>query len=197
MPKTDKPVAAEVDPFDLPAPQWVTRFAYFAKLGLGLFLALSLFLSGCSARAAEFWTPALELLSVDQIKTIIADHTSFTLTHIPEEWVKRVRSHQSGNFYLIDFHSEGLCGSGGCLYVGYLLDENAQTLSHVLSLRVKPELPPGVPLFEIDSSREVEPPCLKVHELVSSQLLQSTFCFDGTEYVKESTIAQPMPTHAN
>jgi len=202
MHQKNKPVNSEFDPFDLPAPQWITKLAYFSRLGLGLFLALSialsLLLSGCSARASEFWSPALGLLNADQISTIIADQSSFSLTNIPDGWVEKVKAHQEGNFYLVDFNSDLLCGSGGCLYVGYLFNEDAQKLSLVFYARIRPELPRGVTFFEIDRSRDVEPPCLKVHELENfKQLVLHTFCFNGTEYVNESTIAQTIPQHAN
>jgi hypothetical protein len=197
-----KPVDAELDPFDLPAPQWVTKMFYFSRLGLGLFLALSLalslLLSGCGARAAEFWSPALGLLNAEQISTMIADHSSSSLTNIPDGWVEKVKAHQEGNFYLIDFNSDRLCGRLGCLYVGYLFNEEEQKLSSVLNIYFHPELPRGVPLFEIDMSRDVQPPCLEVHQFQNfNKLVLHTFCFNGTEYVKESTIAQPIPQNAN
>jgi len=202
MHQKNKSVDSELDPFDLPAPQWVTKLAYFSRLGLGLFLALSLalslLLSGCNARAAEFWSPALGLLNAEQISTMIADHSTFSLTNIPDDWVEKVRAHQKGKFYLIDFNSDRLCGRLGCLYGGYLLNEEEQKLSSILNIYFRPELPRGVPLFEIDLSREVEPPCLKVHQLQNfKKLVLHTFCFNGTEYVKESTIAQPIPQNAN
>lgn len=193
-----KPVDSEVDPFDLPAPQWVTKMFYLSRLGLGLFLALSLalslLLSGCGARASGFWSPALSLLNAEQISTMIADNSSFSLTNIPDDWVEQVQAHPEGNFYLIDFNSDRLCGRLGCLYAGYLFDEKEQKLSSVLNIYFRPELPPGVPLFQVDRSREVEPPCLKVHQFQNfKKLVLHTFCFNGTEYVKESTIAQPNP----
>jgi hypothetical protein len=195
-------VEVEFDPLALPAPIWLTKFIYFFRTGLGLFillaLILNLLLSGCGARSSEFWTPALSLLNAEQISTMIADHSTFSLTNIPDGWVEKVRAHQEENFYLIDFNSDRLCGNGGCLYVGYLFDEDVQKLSLVLSMRVRSELPRGVPFFEIDSSRDVQPPCLKVHEMKNfKQLFQHTFCFNGTEYVKESTIAKPIPQHAD
>jgi hypothetical protein len=194
MTKEDKPVDAEFDPLSLPAPQWATKFAYFSRQGLGLFLALSLalslLLSGCGARASEFWTPALGVLNAEQISTMIADYSSFSLTNIPDGWVDKVKAHQEGNFYLIDFNSDRLCGRLGCLYVGYLFNEEDQKLSSVLNIYFRPELLRGVPLFEIDWSRDVEPPCLKVHQFQNfKKLVLHTFCFNGTEYVKESTIA--------
>ena len=193
---------ADFDPFDRPAPQWATKMFYLSRLGLGLFLALSLalslLLSGCGARASEFWSPALSMLNAEQISIMLADHSTFSLTNIPNGWVEKVKAHQEGNFYLIDFNSDRLCGRLGCLYVGYLFDEEDQQLSSVLNVYFRPELPRGVPLFEIDLSREVEPPCLKVHQLQNfKKLVLHTFCFNGTEYVKESTIAQPFPPHAN
>jgi hypothetical protein len=191
----DKPV---LDPFDLPAPQWVTKMFYFFRLGFGLFLALSLLLSGCGARAAEFWSPALGLLNAEQISTIIAEQSTFSLADIPDGWIEKVKAHQEGNFYLIDFNSDRLCGRLGCLYVGYLFDEEEQQLSSVLHIYFHPELPRGVPLFEIDMSRDVQLPCLKVHQFQNfKKLVLHTFCFNGTEYVKESTIAQPIPQNAN
>jgi len=193
---------ADFDPFDRPAPQWATKMFYLSRLGLGLFLALSLalslLLSGCGARASEFWSPALSMLNAEQISIMLADHSTFSLTNIPNGWVEKVKAHQEGNFYLIDFNSDRLCGRLGCLYVGYLFDEEDQQLSSVLNVYFRPELPRGVPLFEIDLSREVEPPCLKVHQLQNfKKLVLHTFCFNGTEYVKESTIAKPIPQHAN
>jgi hypothetical protein len=200
--KDKPPVEAELDPLALPAPQWVTTFAYFFRFGLGLFLALSvalsLLLSGCNAQAAGFWSSALSLLNMDQVSAIIADNSSFSLSEIPNDWREKVRAHQDGNLFLIDFNSDRLCGRGGCLYVGYLFNEDSQQLTNVLSLRLNPQLPPSVPLFEIDLSRATEPPCLKVHQLeIPSKLLQHTFCFNGTEYVKESTIAKPIERNAD
>jgi hypothetical protein len=190
-------VNSELDPLTLPAPQWVTTIAYFLRFGLGLFLALSvalsLLLSGCSAQAAGFWSTALSLLNTDQVSAIIADNSSFSLSQIPNDWREKMKVHQEGNLFLIDFNSDRLCGQSGCLYVGYLFDEDSQQLSDVLSIRLNPQLPPRVSLFEIDSSQATEPPCLKIHQLESpSKILQYTFCFNGTEYVKQSTIAKPI-----
>jgi hypothetical protein len=188
---------SEFDPWTLPAPRWVTTIAYFLRLGLGLFLAvsiaLSLLLSGCSAQASGFWSNATSILDSDQVRAIVADHSSLPSHQISDGWLKKVKAHREGNLLLIDFNSDRLCGQGGCLYVGYLLDQNSQKLSEVLSIRLKPQLPSGISLFEIDPSQATEPPCLKIHQQeLPQRLIEYTFCFNETEYVKQSTIAKPI-----
>jgi hypothetical protein len=191
------PPDSESDPWTLPAPQWAATIAYFLRLGLGLFLAvsiaLSLLLSGCSAQASGFWSSATSLLKADQVRAIVADHSSLPSNQIPDSWLKKVKAHKEGNLLLIDFNSDRLCGRGGCLYVGYLRDKDLQKLSEVLSIRLKPQLPSGISLFEIDSSQAAEPPCLKIHQQeLPKRLMEYTFCFNETEYVKQSTIAKPI-----
>jgi hypothetical protein len=168
---------------------------------LGLFLAvsiaLSLLLSGCSAQTSGFWSSATSLLKADQVRAIVADHSSLPFNQISDGWLKKVKAHKEGNLLLIDFNSDRLCGQGGCLYVGYLLDQESQKLSEVLSIRLNPQLLSGIPLFEIDTSQASKPPCLKIHQQkLPQKLMEYIFCFNKTEYVKQSTIAKPIQ-HAN
>jgi hypothetical protein len=191
------PPDSESDPWTLPAPQWAATIAYFLRLGLGLFLAvsvaLSLLLSGCSVQASSFWSSATSVLESEQVRAIVTEHSSLSFNQISDDWLKKVKAHREGNLLLIDFNSDRLCGQGGCLYVGYLLDKDSQKLSEVLSIRLNPQIPSGISLFEIDASQAAEPPCLKIHQQeLPQRLMEYTFCFNETEYVKQSTIAKPL-----
>jgi hypothetical protein len=175
-------------PVDLPCPVWVSMAVYFFRLGIGVFLILSLFLSGCSAHASEdFWQPATTVLTSEQIQVIIAEHSTFTIETVPSTWIDQARIHQAGVLLLIDFHQPGLCGRAGCLYVGYARNEATDSLNLVLYARLRTELPRDVMLFEAMEQSLNGLPCLTVHQIENRQLQAIALCFDGTEYVKQSS----------
>jgi hypothetical protein len=183
-------------PSDQPAPQWLSLSAYFFRLGLGLFLILSLLLSSCVARAENaFWQPATSLLTPDQIKVIIEEHSSLHLNQVTPAWVEQTRVHGMGNLILVDFNTSALCGSGGCLYVGYRLDEATASLQQVLYLRLRTQLPPGFPLFQPMEESLNGLPCFTVHQMRQDQVEAIALCFDGTQYVKQSTVVVTPHSH--
>jgi hypothetical protein len=179
-------------------PQWCSTSAYYVRIGLGLFLALTVLnfmLSGCSvsAQTSNFWRPATQVLSSDQIKAIVADNSNVPISEVDQSWLSSMRVHQTDELILVDFHNPQLCGQAGCAYVGYLLDEEMQRLTRVLTTRLRPELPPGVNLFSIETEQAAQPPCLKINQVSDRQLLESTLCFNGTEYIRQSAIEKPIP----
>jgi hypothetical protein len=182
-------------PADLPCPVWVSMAVYFFRLGIGVFLALSLLLSGCAVNAAEdFWQPATTVLTPDQLRVIIAEHSTFTINSVPPTWIEQAQVHMTGNLMLINFNQSGLCGQAGCLYVGYVQDDASTSLNLVLYGRFRTDLPRGVPLFEEMEQSLNGLPCLTAHQIENQQLQAIAFCFDGTQYQQQSSVvidAQP------
>jgi hypothetical protein len=198
MANKQRPSENNVDPPTRSMPQWFSTSAYYVRIGLGLFLALTalnFMFSGCSARAqmSNFWRPATQVLSSDQIKAIVADNSNVPISEVDQSWLNSMRVHQTGELILVDFHNPQLCGQAGCAYVGYLFDEELQRLTRVLTTRLRPELPPGVSLFTIETEQATQPPCLKINQVSDRQLLESTLCFNGTEYIRQSAIEKPIP----
>jgi hypothetical protein len=177
-----------LSPVDQPAPKWFHWGVYFFRIGLGLFLALNLLLSGCTVNASEkFWQPATILLTPDQLRVIIAEHSTFTIENVPSAWIDSAQIHQAGDLVLIDFNQSGLCGQAGCLYVGYVEDNISASLNLVFYGRFRPELPKDVMLFEEMEQSLNGLPCLTAHQIDNRQLQAIALCFDGTEYVKQSS----------
>jgi hypothetical protein len=184
-------------PADQPAPRWLHLGVYFFRLGIGLFLALSLLLSSCAVLASEdFWKPATSVLTPEQVRVIIAEESIYTIDTVPEDWIEQARAHQAGNLTLINFDESDLCGHAGCLYVGYTQDETSASLKQVLYLRLNPALPPGVPLFEEAEQSFNGLPCLTVHQLEQNRLLAIGFCFNGMRYQEQSSVEIPNPSES-
>jgi hypothetical protein len=183
----DSTIPNALNPAELPAPRWLNLAVYCFRLGLGVFLALSLLLSGCAVQAAEFWQPATAVLTPEQIKVIVAEHSSLTIDQVTPQWIDQTQVHLMGQLILMDFNTSGLCGSGGCLYVGYRLDQSSSSLKQVLYLRLHPQLPPGVSLFTSADESLEELPCLTVHQMQDDQVQEISFCFDGNQYVRQSS----------
>jgi hypothetical protein len=171
-----------------PPPLWLRQCSHWFRLGLGLFLLLSVLLGtmGCSAKAAGVpWRKATDIVSKPLVAQVIAQNTAATgqeaqiLADTTQAWQIQGKD---GKLLLFHFNTPNLCGTLGCLYVG-VWEREAGSPVQVLSSYLKPNLPPDQPLFEVTQHQgEAALPCLQVQQAESARLRQNTLCLVGIRY---------------
>jgi hypothetical protein len=193
---TDQAIA----PKDQPAPIWMSKGVYFFRIGIAVFLALSLLLTGCQVRANEssIWNPATDQLKPEQITIIISENSSFTTSNVPADWIEKMQIYQIDELLIVNFNQPGLCSPNNvrCAYVGYVQEPQSQSLKQVFSLHLDPNLPPNTQLFEPAGMENQGLPCFKVNQVGEQEILQSVLCFNGTVYVEQSKTAKPLKQEA-
>lgn len=180
------------DPVVVP-PRWLCRLLLWFRLGLALFVLMSVLLgaTGCTASAASVpWQAATNVFSVPQLEAIL-DRNSSGLELQTAQKSMRVWTipAASGRVAVLDFNNPGLCGSAGCLYTGYLLRDQQQQQPpvEVFQARLQPQLPRSKPLFSMGQTQDAGLPCLQVWQLdAPHQLKQLQFCYDGRSYQRTS-----------
>lgn len=190
-PQIDKPPPPPLPEniFQRDAPAWMPRIVFFLRIGLALFIGLSLLLSGCSAQASKGvnWQPATSVFSSEEVALILAKHSAFNINNLPPEWVNQAQVLEVEALRIIDFNNPGLCGEAGCLYVGYAPNPSGEMVQ-VLYVRLDKNLPPSIPLFE-DAHQEAENlPCINIHQVQGKDIEQTRLCFNGKAYVVQSKV---------
>jgi hypothetical protein len=173
-----------------PPPRWLKRLSKWFRVGLGVFILLSVLLSviGCSHSVFGVpWQQATAVAPAAVIEQTIAQNTTLT----GEQAAKVAKTMQAwevrgklGRLVVFNFNTPELCGALGCLYMGMWLREN-QPAAQVLSMYLNPNLPEGRSLFEVlggEGDRNRELPCLKVMQLEQVRLRQINLCFNGRQY---------------
>ena len=99
---------------------------------------------------------------------------------------------QSRALYLIDSRTADLstqgnplCGSLGCAFFGYVptnIEERNESFQSVLSLYLKPNLPPDVPLIEATDTLYNDMPELVIHQLEGDQLVYMRLVLSNEQY---------------
>lgn len=162
------------------------KLALFFRLGLGIFLLLSVLLTtvGCSTNAATVpWKRATDVVSKPFLERIVRDNTELEPTSaVPLMLAWTAEEKQNSQLVLLNFNNPGGCGQLGCLYTGYLVSKTGQP-KQVFNSYLNPNLPPSVPLFTVDDkTSNSELPCLVVMQLESQQLRRLLYCFNDTHY---------------
>jgi hypothetical protein len=159
------------------APLWFSRSAFYFRIGLALFLALSclLGLGGCT-QGANGWKQATQIFSVDQVRTLLIENS--TVMQPTNEQVALVRVMLLDSVAAVDFHQPELCGNRGCLYGLY----HRETFAPLLQTYLQPALPPNVPLFEADGQSSNGFPCLHIHQIDGGTLKRSLLCVVDDRY---------------
>jgi hypothetical protein len=178
---------------ELPLPPiWLKRFAWWFRIGLGLFLLISslLGLTGCSVGAAGVpWQRAAALVPEPVLEQVIAQNSTFNgkavgqLVQSMQGW--KVNG-SDGKLVVLNFNTPDLCGALGCLYSGVWL-RNDRSAAQVFSVYLDPNLPKGQVLFKVSDSLQQNQalPCLEVAQLdkTQQQLVRRThLCFNGQQY---------------
>ncbi|MGK7875385.1 MAG: hypothetical protein AB4426_19420 [Xenococcaceae cyanobacterium] len=179
-------------------PRRLSHLVYWFRLGLILFVVISTMLgiTGCSRPTVTSvaWQKATHLSDQETLKQIVESHTSDS-PEPTEVTVNRmgVWTHQGelGTLKIYDFNTPNLCGSLGCLYVGYL--EPAGTDSpgfgkEVFTAYLDPNLEPDTPLFQVKQEDTAMLdrglPCLLLNQLEGGgdHLRKIEYCFNGRSY---------------
>ncbi|NEO99560.1 MAG: hypothetical protein F6K58_12950 [Symploca sp. SIO2E9] len=179
-------------------PRLLSLLAYWFRLGLVLFVAVSAMLgvTGCSPPtvAAVTWQDATRLSDQQTLKQIVESHTSDS-PEPTESIVNRMRvwatEGELGMLKIYNFNTPHLCGSLGCLYTGYL--EPAGTDSpgfgqEVFTAYLDPNLEPDIPLFQAKpedrAGLDRGLPCLLMNQLEGggNRIRQIEYCFNGRSY---------------
>lgn len=162
------------------APRWLVSIARFGYLFLAAILLSTTFLTGCAAQAnAPQWQPATDILSEQQVKTIVVEQSSTTAAEATD-LVRSAKAFQSDTLVFFDFNSDLLCGRAGCLYLVFHRDDD-MSLNPVLGMYLNPYLPPEeLSLFEILERTRAGLPCLQINQLepMEATLTRYEACYD-------------------
>ena len=173
-----------------PPPRWLKRLSKWFRVGLGLFILLSVLLSaiGCSRSVSGVpWQQAKAVVPAAVIEQAIAQNTTLRgeqaakVAETMQAWEVRGKSDR---LVVFNFNTPELCGALGCLYTGMWLRED-QSAAQVLSMYLNPNLPEGRSLFEVlggKGDRNKKLPCLKVMQVEQIRLRQINLCFNGRQY---------------
>lgn len=173
-------------------PAWLNRSAYWFRIGLILFSAITLLLgtTACSSSSSakttlSSWQNAAELTPAETLVQIVQSHSSLTdpQTAIDKMKVWQVNGRE-GVLNVYDFRQPNLCGQIGCLYVGYLIPfDKTQVSKEVFTAYLNPNLPPKIPLFQAEvESTYNGMPCLVVTQQFSNSQTQLKFCYARLTY---------------
>lgn len=134
-------------------------------------------------KSVSSWEPANQIASVSLIRMAVQENylTPKNQKPLDENQIKalKVPDKGAGNFYVIDFNSQQLCGSGGCLYAVY-----TQKGQLVLRLLLNPRLPKKTPLFSISEQTWNGVPCLSIAQSTGEENIISRrrYCYEGSGF---------------
>ncbi|MBD1853417.1 hypothetical protein H6F87_26245 [Cyanobacteria bacterium FACHB-502] len=173
-PDSSSPVLVE----DEPAPLWLSKAAYFFRLGITIFLAITcFFLWSCSATGGMTWRDATQVFSREQVGALLIENS--TLTQPNDEQIDRVRAVAIEDVVVLNFNQLELCGTGGCLYAIY--DKSGSNA--FLKTYLQPNLPPNIPLIAAAGQSLNNHPCLQIHQVESETAVkQFLLCNTGGHY---------------
>jgi len=181
-------------------PVWLNQIGHWFRIGLTVFTALSLLLgtiacssSSSATTAPASWVEALRVTPKETLIRIVQEHSSLSKLKVVAgqsavaEAIKRMRVWQVnssvGRLNLYDFNNSALCGTEGCLYVGYLIpNDSGQVPTEVFAAYLDSNHQPKTPLFQVESSSREGLPCLVVSQLSEKDRRQLQFCYDGLTY---------------
>jgi hypothetical protein len=173
-----KPETALISAEEESAPLWLSKAAYFFRLGITIFLVIScFFLWSCSATGGMSWRDATGVFSRDQVGALLVANS--VLTQPSEEQINRVRAIAIDDVVAVDFNQPELCGTAGCLYAIY--DKSGSNA--FLRTYLQPNLPPNIPLIAAAGQSLNDHPCLQIHQIESEiTFKQFLLCDTGGQY---------------
>lgn len=171
--------------YELPAPPMRVRYwIHWFRIGLGIFLLLSVFISvgGCSLNAATVnWNKATNFVPTSVIEQVIAENTELNAKASAKNILVWSVEGKDGRLAVFNFNTPDVCGALGCLYTGYWLRKD-KPITQVFLSYLNPNLPPDKHLLSVGENRGQALPCIKVLQTEQEQLRQLNFCFNGTGY---------------
>ena len=149
----------------------------------GLFMILKLSGFPATAAAALNWQPATTLLSEEELRQLIDNHSDFLEPDEFDSILNSALAYEESDLVLGDFNTELLCGRAGRLYVGLRKSTGEEILASYLTVA----LPSGEPVIET-ADRGYTLPCLIVRDIDNGNTItKSTFCYQSVDWVLENT----------
>ncbi len=134
-------------------------------------------------KSVSSWGRANQIAPVSLVRMAVQENylTLKNQKPLDENQIKalKVPDKGAGNFYVIDFNSQQLCGSGGCLYAVY-----TQKGQLVLRLLLNPHLPKRTPLFSLSEPTRNGVPCLAIAQATGEENIVSRrrYCYEGSGF---------------
>jgi len=173
-------------------PKWLRRAANRFRMGfaVAVLISMALTLVGCSAQAQDGnWRPVSQVLPDPIIQELIEAETSMTgpeADDLAETLVGWSIPGDEGRLVLVDYRSDWLCGSSGCLYSGLWIEgDELQGEGVVFSAYLRPDLPPEIPLIQpidVDDGVARPLPCLQASQVEDHQVVERIACLRGGRY---------------
>ncbi len=167
----------------------IISFTHFMRLGIGIFLLLTVLcslLSGCSNSNSSNWKDANSYFSKSQLETIVTTSVDDSLDDKAiSKIAKKAEAFQIAEepqTTLVDLNSNELQGSLGKLYRVYITDEETEELTPVFSRYLDPRLPKDEKLFKVLEAEQNGLPCLRINQVEGENIRRSRTCFDGVEF---------------
>ncbi|MCU0542655.1 MAG: hypothetical protein MUE44_10735 [Oscillatoriaceae cyanobacterium Prado104] len=174
-------------------PIWLNRVSYWFRIGLTIFIALTMLLgtAACTAENKDsvssiVWQNAAQITPTEVLVKIVQSHSNLPE---PEKAIASMKVMQvngkQGQLALYDFNNSRLCGAIGCLYTGYLIpNDRSQLATEVFTAYLNPNVTPKAALFQVKNSSQADAnlPCLLVNQTVIEGRRQLDFCYNGLSY---------------
>lgn len=175
-----------------PPPRWLSQSAKWFRIGLSLFLILSVLLGtfGCVSQAASptEWRPATSVLPEEVLIEIVKQQSTSApdpATIVDKSMRVWTMDAKPGEIAVFDFNHPGWCGVGGCYYPVYWIKDRKAIPQPLMAELFYPRLPPNKPLFERGEDNDQPIPCLNVWQAENesmTRLRQFHFCYNGQQY---------------
>src|SRR4028118_498717 len=154
------------------------------RFGVVLFLLLAVLLgtAGCTPSATTIsWTLATRLIPVETVRGIVAENSDLNPQNSASNVLAWAVNGQAGRLVIFNFNSPGVCGTGGCLYAGYLFRKKVPPHRRVFATYLNENLPANKPLLQVvsDPSETSDLPCLQVQQPSQNGIRQLFYCFNG------------------
>jgi hypothetical protein len=178
--------------------RWFKRVVIFSFIVVLIIVSLTLFSSCNTALVRSQWLDAdapAELMArvvQDNLQPdVLVDAGRMKIWKVD-------RFGQRQTLYLIDAritdmasypHANPLCGVSGCAFFAYRSED--ATFQQVWSEYLNVNLPPGVPLLEVEDELKNGLPELRINQMQGKQIQQSRLSFNGKRYETTQVLLLP------
>lgn len=166
-------------------PRFVSYAFYWFRVGLGIFLLLSLILSltGC----ASLWQSTNDSIPQPLLERAITENTQLPVEEAKKSLTARRIAGRDGSLLLFFYNHPGTCGRLGCLFTAYW--QHGDTVQRVLSGYFDNNQPAGsqtIQVVEPQTDANSALPCLQINQPLqkNEQLRKLTYCLSlsGEKY---------------
>ncbi len=185
--RLEKCSAWAIASFQQVPPKSVGYGFYWFRIGLGLFMLISLALSLGGCTPATVWQKADGMVETALVEKAITENTFLPVEEGKKTLVAWKIAGREGDLVLFSYNRPDTCGSLGCLYTGYWEHQGAS--QRVLAAYFDPNQPAGSQVIQVagySAEENQSLPCLQINQPLQKdkQRRQVTYCLSlsGQEY---------------